>query len=199
MVKPKPSPLKQEPGSTCRADQTTFRSNFQPHDVKLCYTKSIQPPKPALINISSKISPVNVPETYNTATQMSFRNPKSLSLSTTLLVPELERSTFDKKRIYNTNFKMSVDDHFNGFSTTNSLAYPTTSQTGSNSKQLPKADLSVLKLSDPSLLGNTISYRTKPEYLDSFREFTNDNLRENTGCHDNQHHIDHLTGTTACP
>lgn len=178
-----------------KADQTTFRTNFHPHDVKQCFTKSIPPPEPALINISSKISPVNVPETYKTATQTSFRNPKSAQITIPLM--EQERSTFDKKRIYNTNFKMSIDNNFNGFSTTNSIAYPPT-QRGQNltSASLSKHnDLSVLKLSDPSLLGTKISYHTKPEYLDSFREFTkNEDGQQKHSSLGNQHYLDHLTG-----
>ncbi len=166
-----PSPLKQESESTWskRLGETTFRNDFRIHDVKLCYTESIQPPAPARINISSDILPAaNVEEKYKSTCKEAYVNPNSRRQNQD--DTKLMDSTYDKQAVYRTNFKMCVDRNLDGFSTTNRVVYPARKPIS-----LPSCrDLSVLKLStDPCSAGplgaKVLDFPTSSEYLDSFR------------------------------
>ena len=178
------SPLKQESESSWRKrlGETTFRSDFRVPDTRLCYTKCLLPPVPARINISSnKISAIDVEEKYKSASKAAYENPNSQR--------RLKSASYNKQAVHHTNFKMCVDNNFDGFCTTNRIEYPVRKPDVS----LPSCqgfDLSVLKLSDPCPLGNKIlGSATKSEYLDSFRGIASESLHQKVKQNYNQDHV----------
>ena len=185
------SSLKQESGLKGPVE-TSFRHDFKIPDTASCYTQSIKPPEPARINISCNQPPKNVDETYRSVTKAAYRTQNTENSTTH---KSLKPSGFDRQRIYNTNFKMSVDNSFLGYCTSHHAEFPCETATGRSPLRSYADTLSVLKVSKPGPLGNKTDdiQLPKPSYLDSYKAIPSNTYKRIIKKNPNEDHMEGYT------
>ena len=147
--------LKQERNANF-AHETTFASAFRHPGPNYRAVKLCSPPKPSHIMTSNSTAQIDTADMYQSTTRETYLPITKLSR---------EANNNFKNIVYDTHFKMDADSRMNTFKTNSQLEYP---YRLIDTPLREYSQHSVLKLSNPNMLGSNHKSPEISEYVDMF-------------------------------